>query len=63
MRGDIPHSPNTPSWRGAQFKHKDNFTSTSYYSSRISQTCYILNGLLVMFIILSCTVQLRKALS
>jgi len=21
------HSPNTPSWRGAEFKHKDNFTS------------------------------------
>jgi hypothetical protein len=22
------HSPNTPSWRGAQLKHRDNFTST-----------------------------------
>jgi len=20
------HSPNTPSWRGAQFKHRDSFT-------------------------------------
>jgi hypothetical protein len=20
------HSPNTPSWRGAQLKHRDNFT-------------------------------------
>jgi len=20
------HSPNTPSWRGSQLKHKDNFT-------------------------------------
>jgi hypothetical protein len=20
------HTPNTPSWRGAQLKHKDNFT-------------------------------------
>jgi hypothetical protein len=24
------HSPNTPSWRGAQLKHRDNFTFTSY---------------------------------
>jgi hypothetical protein len=22
------HSPNTPSWRGAQLKHRDNFTFT-----------------------------------
>jgi hypothetical protein len=22
------HSPNTPPWRGAQFKHRDNFTFT-----------------------------------
>jgi hypothetical protein len=24
------HSPNTPSWRGAQLKHRDNFTFTLY---------------------------------
>jgi hypothetical protein len=24
------HSPNTPSWRGAQLKHRDNFTLLSY---------------------------------
>jgi hypothetical protein len=24
------HSPNTPSWRGAQLKHRDNFTFTIY---------------------------------
>jgi hypothetical protein len=24
------HSPNTPSWRGAQLKHRNNFTFTSY---------------------------------
>jgi hypothetical protein len=24
-RGDIPPLPNTPSWRGAQFKDRDNF--------------------------------------
>jgi len=27
------HSPNTPSWRGAQLKHRDNFTFTFYGSS------------------------------
>jgi hypothetical protein len=28
MRGAIPLLHNTPSWRGAQFKHRDNFTFT-----------------------------------
>jgi hypothetical protein len=28
MRGAIPPLLNTPSWRGAQLKHRDNFTST-----------------------------------
>jgi hypothetical protein len=26
MRGTIPPLPNTPLWRGAQLKHRDNFT-------------------------------------
>jgi hypothetical protein len=26
MRGVIPPLPNTPSWRGAQLKYRDNFT-------------------------------------
>jgi hypothetical protein len=26
MSGAIPPFPNTPSWRGAQLKHRDNFT-------------------------------------
>jgi hypothetical protein len=26
MRGAINPLPNTPSWRGAQLKHRDNFT-------------------------------------
>jgi hypothetical protein len=30
MSGAIIHSPNTPSWRGAQLKHRDNFTFTLY---------------------------------
>jgi len=25
------HSPNTPSWRGAQLKHRDNFTVPYLY--------------------------------
>jgi hypothetical protein len=28
MSGAIPPLPNTPSWRGAQLKHRDNFTFT-----------------------------------
>jgi hypothetical protein len=28
MRGAIAPLPNTPSWRGAQLKHRDNFTFT-----------------------------------
>jgi hypothetical protein len=30
MRGAIPRLPHTPSWRGAQLKHRDNFTLTTY---------------------------------
>jgi hypothetical protein len=26
MRGAVRSLPNTPSWRGAQLKHRDNFT-------------------------------------
>jgi len=26
MRGAVPHSPNTPSWLGAQLKHRGNLT-------------------------------------
>jgi hypothetical protein len=29
MRGAIPPLPNTPSWRGAQLKHRGSFTFTS----------------------------------
>jgi hypothetical protein len=31
MRGAIPPLPNTPSWRGAHLKHKDNYTFTFNY--------------------------------
>jgi len=30
MRGVTPPLPNTPSWRGAQLKHRDNFTFYLY---------------------------------
>jgi hypothetical protein len=28
------HSPNTPSWRGAQLKHRDNFTFVATTNAR-----------------------------
>jgi hypothetical protein len=28
MREAVPPLPSTPSWRGAQLKHRDNFTFT-----------------------------------
>jgi hypothetical protein len=28
MSDDIPPFPNTPPWRGAKLKHRDNFTFT-----------------------------------
>jgi hypothetical protein len=31
------HSPNTPSWRGAQLKHRDNFTFTLTYDDLSTQ--------------------------
>jgi hypothetical protein len=30
IRGAIPPLPNTPSWRGAYLKHRDNFTFTRF---------------------------------
>jgi hypothetical protein len=33
MSGAIPRLPNTPSWRGAQLKHRDNFTFTFFFCS------------------------------
>jgi len=34
MSGAIPPLPNMPSWRGAQLKHRDNFT---FYLCRIME--------------------------
>jgi hypothetical protein len=31
MHGAYLHYPNTPSWRGAQLKHRDNFTFYLYF--------------------------------
>jgi hypothetical protein len=44
MSGAIPPLPNTPSWRGAQLNHRDNFTFTFtdiyiYISSRGLLVC------------------------
>jgi hypothetical protein len=38
MSGVIPPLPNTPSWRGAQLKHRDNFTFTFYDRQMDGQT-------------------------
>jgi hypothetical protein len=38
------HSPNTPSWRGAQLKHRDNFTFTFYYYSVITIATLMLSS-------------------
>jgi hypothetical protein len=32
MTGALPPLPNTPSWRGAQLKHRDNFIFTFYHA-------------------------------
>jgi hypothetical protein len=34
MTGAIPPLPNTPSWRGAQLKHRDNFILYHYHQQR-----------------------------
>jgi hypothetical protein len=36
MSGAIPPLPNTPSWRGARLKHRDNFTFTLMYFPKFS---------------------------
>jgi hypothetical protein len=34
------HSPSTPSWRGAQLKHRDNFTFTfTFYYTSSAMSC------------------------
>jgi hypothetical protein len=38
MSGTIPQLPNTPLWRGAQLKHRDNFTFTfTFYSTLLTE--------------------------
>jgi hypothetical protein len=34
MSGETPPLPNTPSWRGAQLKHRDNFTFYLYHAMK-----------------------------
>jgi hypothetical protein len=36
MSAAVPPLPNTPSWRGAQLKHRDNFTYNLGYSVPVS---------------------------
>jgi hypothetical protein len=37
------HSPNTPSWRGAQLKHRDNFLPLRFYPNPLS-SCYLVKS-------------------
>jgi hypothetical protein len=39
MRGAISPLPNTPSWRHAQSKHRENFTFT-FYLTEVIDYCY-----------------------
>jgi hypothetical protein len=41
MSRTIPPLPNTPPWRGAQLKHKDNFNFTFYWCV---ESQIVLNG-------------------
>jgi hypothetical protein len=42
MSGAVPALSNTPSWRGAQLRHRDNFTFTHYIDvfQRVRNTAY-----------------------
>jgi len=42
MRGAVPPLPNTLSWRGAELKHRDNFTFYLIYAIFISMKLPVL---------------------
>jgi len=50
MGGAVLHSPNTPSWRGAQGEHRDNFTLAlplySNHNSYCPNNCVSINQVL-----------------
>jgi hypothetical protein len=41
MSEAIPPLPNTPSWRGAQLKHRDNFNFTFTFTFTFLRTLYV----------------------
>jgi hypothetical protein len=45
MRGAIPPLLNTPSWRGTQLKHTDNFTLKIHYRDQDVDESIILHRL------------------
>jgi len=49
MSGAISPFPNTPSWRGAQLKHRDNFTFTFTIYTSIAQVVSFLEVLRLKF--------------
>jgi hypothetical protein len=50
MRGAIPPLPNRRSWRGAQLKHRDNFTLPSHLPVDSSSTLILvlIRGIIVV---------------
>jgi hypothetical protein len=54
------HSPNTPSWRGAQLKHRDNFTFTFYLCNYTMLYC-MLERLCDTFIYLTSSVAWSRS--
>jgi len=49
------HSPNTPSWRGAQLKHRGNFTLTSALLTNGLTSVNLGEGVLDIFHTQHCT--------
>jgi hypothetical protein len=48
MSGAIPHSPNMPSWHGAQLKHRENFTFSLLVGVKKSQKSRRLRQVLIL---------------
>jgi len=52
------HCPNTPSWRGAQLKHRDNFIFLNFFNTFLNilicqneEECQVLTYLLTYFLL------------
>jgi hypothetical protein len=50
MSGSIPLLPNTPSWRGTQLKHRDNFTFIIIIKVNITADKHVISIHIILFI-------------